>query len=933
MCIEKYYEPIASRLTDSGISVRRRVVRILRDICVREPTSLLALDACRRLMSRVVDDDEVAKHVMKMFKSLWFELPPMVDVLTEEDAVARVEQLVSVVRGAPSHLDSLLRQLLVNFMEPADAERRGHLKYDHDLEDNKGASQKQGLPVRDADSITKVCETLVSHLIERLLKTGEAAQTSDVDAGAPPMKRENSSAEAALTLRVLSIFCQSNPSLVLRHIDLLPAYLEYTEHFASVPYVCDMLPPLLALSKHPSHLLLGKLERYLGALVFRVPEHLLHATARALCATVCCSRNSQLLHETLARLCQMMDRASQPAEATRLREQLYRSILLSGFFCRYFNFEDPEFAAETCTLYGDLFQFSGDVSRFVVAQVGRFVRSRVESDRGGSFGIQEALYAIKSIGHVCVRRTDLLTNWSSALTTAWGPSAPVQLKQQALASLHELLLSDPSADKDATPNDATADKIAHTSAVVTAVLQQHLKPILEAMSDPRYCGVRREALSLMQDMLRRGLVHPMACIPHIMALEVDSGSQGCASFARSVLRSAYERHPRMVGSAGILVKGMQLAYNLHCSLQRAVPNHSNSAPLSTPGYIFELQSTSRRDRIAFIRSMLGLLKPKELASSEFEPPATPPSFNRFESSPISSGSTTRSPLFTDGGVHCDEGLDTDASVQTDCGSGFTQWIVHAMAQLPYDREEEPLLAIHLIGRSISLHSDYILTAFARELKLGEAEPTVQNLVALAESCKSSSLESVGSAATMLCALLFLKVHLKQSYGLNDAKCRAFDYSALGANSTGRLATRIENVGQLDLKALRQFPPQAANKKSASSALLKKQTSQDKARPESTDDSQAELSFPQLMAAQYLWLKLLAENDDAEADYSPSGARPKLSAAETAAKSSLARRGRKRSSTTAKGGQCRRKVPMRGKKKDLATDDESETDPNDADWND
>ena len=72
-----------------------------------------------------------------------------------------------------------------------------------------------------------------------------------------------------------------------------------------------------------------------------VPEALLGQTIAALCAVVAKSRNCQLLHELLSRFCQMMVRASEPAEASRLRDQLLRSVLSAGLLCRHFDFEAP----------------------------------------------------------------------------------------------------------------------------------------------------------------------------------------------------------------------------------------------------------------------------------------------------------------------------------------------------------------------------------------------------------------------------------------------------------------------------------------------------------------------------------------------------------------------------------------------------------------
>ena len=50
---DHYYETIVKRLNDAGISVRKRVIKILRDLVLKQPTGKRAVDVCCRLVSRV----------------------------------------------------------------------------------------------------------------------------------------------------------------------------------------------------------------------------------------------------------------------------------------------------------------------------------------------------------------------------------------------------------------------------------------------------------------------------------------------------------------------------------------------------------------------------------------------------------------------------------------------------------------------------------------------------------------------------------------------------------------------------------------------------------------------------------------------------------------------------------------------------------------
>ena len=60
---EKYYGMIANRILDTGISVRKRVVRILRDICIEKPDFPKNTEICCKLIRRINDEESIRKLV------------------------------------------------------------------------------------------------------------------------------------------------------------------------------------------------------------------------------------------------------------------------------------------------------------------------------------------------------------------------------------------------------------------------------------------------------------------------------------------------------------------------------------------------------------------------------------------------------------------------------------------------------------------------------------------------------------------------------------------------------------------------------------------------------------------------------------------------------------------------------------------------------
>ena len=135
--VQHYYYIIVSRLTDPGVSVRKRVVKILRDVCVSRdapgvtlppsssqlasPTSPAkamnaaerAIDTCCRLAARLgpSEEEEVHKLILRTFHDVWFATPEAGsgqgggesgDVLSDGECTARCDMLIGVLSKTAS---------------------------------------------------------------------------------------------------------------------------------------------------------------------------------------------------------------------------------------------------------------------------------------------------------------------------------------------------------------------------------------------------------------------------------------------------------------------------------------------------------------------------------------------------------------------------------------------------------------------------------------------------------------------------------------------------------------------------------------------------------------------------------------------------------------------------------------------------------------
>ena len=722
-----------------------------------------------------------------------------------EEVAERCRQLVAVTkaagqRGAPPARAEWLGELL-SLLLAEDLERKGMSKKEH-------------------TAILRVGTQLVSQLVETLLHETEGAQPDPARLGS--------------VLHALSIFCAARPTMLLPHVELLPTYLQYQHQEAApaVRHVCEMLPRLLPLLDHPPRKLLEKCEKYLTALIFRVPEESMGGVIRALCAVCQVSKNTQLVGDTLARLCHLLrkqDAAAAPAAA--IAAQTMRALLCSGLLCRHFDFDARGHETSALTCDGAHVLTGGKVNEDVFSILLPFAKQTTSA--------KAVQYAMKGLGHLCIRQPELAVRCKDVLgraLRAGAGSSPV-LKQQALANLLMLLKAEQEKSKALreqkaalkaaaeasgtarkTPTEGSLEVEVHATAALTAVLQHHQSAVLHSLLDGREATVRREGLHVVGAMLTQGLAHPAKCIPYVMALELDVGPQGCAELAKKELRRQYDRYQPMVAAPGAFLDGALRGYQLQRSLAAAAEQQQPQAAARTeawPAFLYTL--LNRKERLVYLKTLLSVLNPGQAEAQEREAPADV--LKRAE------------------------------------------WTAQLLARLPFEREEEPLGLVHHINRLLSLHVDGFLDGLKRDLGDSDADaPLAPQELQRALASKQAELAPKCHAAALLCLAHLLKGHLKRLYQLSDAMCQTFDPS--DTSSKGRPVTKLaDRMVTMDSAALSALPPRFE-------APAGKQPKSKKAKvAEVAEGGASDAAPPAEQAAwlgvgHYLWLKQLVEEDEA-----------------------------------------------------------------------
>jgi cohesin loading factor subunit SCC2 len=68
----QYYKLLSDRILDVGVSVRKRVIKIFRDICLNQPEFEHMAEICVKVLRRLNDEEGIRKLVVDTFYNIWF---------------------------------------------------------------------------------------------------------------------------------------------------------------------------------------------------------------------------------------------------------------------------------------------------------------------------------------------------------------------------------------------------------------------------------------------------------------------------------------------------------------------------------------------------------------------------------------------------------------------------------------------------------------------------------------------------------------------------------------------------------------------------------------------------------------------------------------------------------------------------------------------
>eukprot|EP00897_Mesotaenium_endlicherianum_P005542 jgi/Mesen1/5015/ME000025S04414 len=796
-----YYEKVAERIMDTGVSVRKKAIRIIKDVCQSQREFAKTVDGCVKILSRVNDDEtSIRDLVTKTFYELWFEDQLEAEYRETSDIApnlaAHTNELVEVLKKLPNN------QPLVAIIKRS---------LSHGAQSNKTAAGH--IAVQNA--VRRRCELMCKHLLDSIVQVDESMDATEL--------------HALPFVSALHAFCTVDPTLCAPYSDpsrfvvtLLP-YLklqgqtrDVSQLIEYIVYIMDAVLPLL---RRPSPILLEELERDLYNLIRR-HQYLtvVHAAIKCLHAlAIICPKVENTYRQLLAAFIKTLGIQQGPTPQKAVVE---RSLFAIGLFVRY--------GADT--LAGpDGVGLQLDI---IISKYKEFLRSP-------DFGIK--MRALQGLGFVFIARPDQMLDEDikTLLRATLSARADKKLKVQTLKNFLDYLhavekkMSGGSSDGDVMVDGATVPVAAGAgdSNNWTGIAQLYWDPILGRCFD-NDSEVRCNALKVIEVVLRQGLVHPMSSVPHLIALEVDQ-CEANSKMAHRLLIHMYTKYADLFESR--LGDGLQHSFDfLKSGAATGKPGNQDHRAAQ------KLEQNNKQENTttaatASESSRLGIGRVYKLIRGSRS------SRNKFLASVVRK---------------FDFGMEKGSTPQQQ----FLQYCAEVLAALPFGVPDEPLYLVFNINRVVTLRGGSlqanIKTAISGDGPLAESARATQEEIAREHAARGeeaydifatddavpSQLEPASAidtplaseeafekvkrdsnAAMAISLLLILKRYIKDAYNLSDARCQSFQTTE--ALKPGDILSK-RDVGSFSANDLPLGPPDSMRQILVQYAAFKKLVKED-----------------------------------------------------------------------------------------------------------
>ncbi|PON83467.1 Coatomer beta subunit [Trema orientale] len=654
----QYFDKVAERIKDTGVSVRKRAIKIIRDMCISNANFSEFTRACIEIISRAGDEESsIQDLVCKTFYEFWFEEPSSSQMQGFRDGscvplevAKKTEQIVEMMRKMPNNqflVTVITRNLVLDFFPQS--------------------AKAVGINPLSLASVRKRCELMCKCLLERILQVEEMSGQEVELRGLP-------------YVQVLHSFCTVDPTLCAPASDpsqfvvtLQPYLKSHSDNrmvaklLESIIYVIDSVLPLLR--KLPLSVV-EELEQDLKHMIVRHSFlTVVHACIKCLCAVSKIAGKGATVVEYLIQV--FFKRLH--AQAVDNKQLVGRSLFCLGLLIRYGN---------------SLLSNSSNRTVDIVSCI-NLLKKYLHMD---DFVIK--VRSLQALGFVLIARPEYMLekDIGKLLDVTLSSGSDDRIKMQALQNMYEYLLD---------AESQLGSDNASENAVQYSVEGGQVVPVAAGAGDTNICGgivqlywdnilgrcldsnvqVRQTALKIVEVVLRQGLVHPITCVPYLIALETDPLEVN-SKLAHHLLMNMNEKYPSFFESR--LGDGLQMSFLFMQSISSSSGQVNEKIHSKSPG-----NAKGKSDAVSLTQARLGVSRIYKLIRGNRV------SRNKFMSSIVRkfdnpNWSTSVVPFL----MHCTE----------------------ILALLPFTLPDEPLYLIYAINRIIQVRAG-VLEAKLKALSL------------------------------------------------------------------------------------------------------------------------------------------------------------------------------------------------------------------------
>ncbi|CDR46094.1 RHTO0S12e00276g1_1 [Rhodotorula toruloides] len=735
--LARHYLPkLGERISDTGLSVRRRVVKLLKVLYGVVDDEEQRVDICRRLVYRVLDEDDGIKELaVDAVEDLWFGATPK---SAQQDDAARLAQLASIItqttgnfKERPPPVDEALRAIMAKHAE-------------------KGTKPP-------LDRLREVIESLVDGLVEddRSMNLVAGIKTvfilSAVDASLL------STQKATLLLPFLKSATTTEEQVISDYLLRIFRAAVVAMPKTSSKFGKDLQTALMPMLNKPSQSV-QTLQEVMACFCAVV-----HGQTQDFTTMI------RVFGVTLGRLQGEAQKLTKAENATAVNtRQLPILCYMTGLLCEHGDFDRlREEQPDTKDLI-DLIT-PGSIAEHTFATLLRVHSLQLPSQ------VKPAV--LTSLGFIYRAHPTLMMHASStAIMDAIFDSPNPALHVQVLRIIQDFLASQEraAASVASSTTDRKAKKKGNAgvkmeelvgnvegfadSGVASAIAQRYLNRIVDASLSPNPT-MQRIGVDLLSTIARSGFSHPLSLSPTLVALTASPDPQLSAK-AFSTLSLLHQKHASLLAT-----RFLEPAKSTHGFLAASSPDEPargfrGDPPESMLGRWYALLHKEKRQvQLDYLRTL----------SRAFE---------------------------VDLGAKCDE---SDVS--------FARFLAESLSTLDYKRTEEPLLVISYLNSALAVSGLQVLHALEMGLKGGGGLVAATKRGAGGSPKKSAAGTPAAAAAaddadeqdtppspdlarqSVISGLaLLLRDHLKQLYGITDAKLAKYvvgKKSAMGDKAVTR----------------------------------------------------------------------------------------------------------------------------------------------------